>query len=86
MAYFYYKAIDKRGNEKEGVVNAASYQEAVIQIKGFDLYPTGIYQTTQKDYAKEASLKRKVFLWKLLHPKIKTREIIPFVSDFSISL
>ena len=84
MPIFYYKAVDKDGNEKEGIITAVSDQEAVVKIKGQGLYLTEIYQTARKDYAQNVSVMWHSFFLRLMRPKLKMRQLVPFVSDLAV--
>ncbi len=84
MRNFYYKAVDKEGNSKEGIITAISDQDAIVKIKGQGLYLTEIYQTAKKDYSKGFSSIWESFILRLVRPRIKMKQLVPFVSDLAV--
>ncbi len=84
MPDFSYQAIDKKGNEKEGIVKAVSYKDAFIKIKAENLYPTEIYQTTEKDYANRLLRHKRNIVIDFIFHRSKTKELVSFISDFSV--
>lgn len=84
MAEYAFKALDARGNEKEGSVSADSYQEAIARVKEQGLYPTDVFQRSQGDYEDKGLLQKRTFLQRLLPPKVKMKHLVPFVSDLAV--
>ncbi|MFH1383570.1 MAG: type II secretion system F family protein [Candidatus Omnitrophota bacterium] len=84
MPQFFYKALDKQGNEKDDVITALSYQDAVSKIKAFELYPIEIHQTPLTGQSREHLEESKSSLFNLLRPKVKTKHIVPFISDLAV--
>lgn len=86
MAHFQYKAVDKAGHEQDGSIFAASYQDAFAKIKDRGLYPTEIYQATEKELrAINVPFKKKSLL-RFFMPPLKTKQLVPFVSDLAVLL
>jgi len=84
MLDFYYKAVNKSGEEKEGVVHATSYKDAFLRIKRQGFYPTEIFQDTKQEGASHVSSKWRRFMNKLFRPRVKTKHLAPLVSDLSV--
>ena len=84
MPDFYYKAVNKGGDEKEGVISAVSYKDAFMRIKGEGFYPVEIYQEAHRDQAGyvRSSLRRR--LSRLFRPKIKVKQLAPLISDLAV--
>jgi len=87
MPYFNYHALDKKGQEKTGTLIAEDKESAITDIKRKNLYVTKIYQidksTSTPGTLKVVGKKKK---WRLFSPKVKSKDLINFIRDFSILL
>ncbi|GAB6161786.1 type II secretion system inner membrane protein GspF [Desulfothermus naphthae] len=55
MPLFEYKAIDKKGKVKKGIISGSNLKAARDNIKAQGLYPTEIFTTNEKDHTEEAT-------------------------------
>jgi len=90
MPRFSYVAMDSKGGETEGVLDAASQTEAVSQIRGKGLFPTRVVEMngtsgakakrgTKKKADKAPSsqgLQKEVKLPSFLRPRVKTKHLM----------
>jgi type IV pilus assembly protein PilC len=84
MQDFFYKGVNKAGEEKEGVVSASSYKDAFMRIKSEGYYPTEIFQAKHSDAAKGVTSKGMHFLKRLFRPHVKIKQLAPLVSDLAV--
>jgi type IV pilus assembly protein PilC len=84
MPNFVYKAVNKEGEETEGVITATSYKDAFVLIKRKGFYPTEIFQETHQDKAGIVSTKGTRFLRTVFQKRIKPKHLTPLVSDLAI--
>ena len=85
MAQFQYTAMDSRGKESKGTIDANSEQEAVDQLKGQGLFPTDITQIGGGSGAKKKK-KKKMGQITLGTPKISKKALTTFTRQLATLL
>ena len=84
MPDFLYKALDKKGNEQQGIVTAESYQEAVKVVKAKDLYPTDVVQKAKVSFINERLNIKSTIFHRVFQSRIGAKQIVPFVGDLAV--
>lgn len=84
MPDFFYKAVNKSGEEKEGLISAASYKDAFTRIKSEGYYPTEISYEKNTDAAKSVTSRGKRLVRRFLRPRVKVKQLAPLVSDLAV--
>jgi general secretion pathway protein F len=79
MAVYEYKALDGRGREKTGIIEAESRVSAGHVLKRMDLYPVNISETTEKTIEQ----KRRDFSLSLILERITRGDISVFTTQFA---
>lgn len=81
MAKFYYKAIDKHGKERYGILEADTQALALNDIQQIGLYPTLVREATKSD--EKRARKTKKGLNELYFGGTKTKQIVIFTRQLS---
>jgi len=84
MPDFYYKAVNKQGEEAEGAITATSYKDAFMMIKRKGFYPTEIFQEAHRDQASAVQSGWKKFFKHLFRKRVKMKQLAPLVSDLAV--
>ncbi len=84
MPEFYYKAVNKEGDETEGVITADSYKSAFVMIKRKGYYPTEIFQENQQDRASHVKSGWQKGFSKFFRRRVKMKQLAPLVSDLAV--
>ena len=81
MATFAYKAIDKKGNEMTGMVDAENEQIAVAEVKNLGYFPIKIYESARKSGRKAGKKKRGISEFYI--GGVKNKELVVFTRQLS---
>ena len=81
MATFAYKAIDKKGNEMSGVVDAENETIAIAEVKNLGYFPLKIYESTKR-MERRAKKKKKGFS-EFYIGGVKNKELVVWTRQLS---
>src|SRR5206468_9603483 len=78
MARFTYVALDSRGQESTGLVEAASTNEAIGQLRQAGFFPTNVYEEGKAGRVEGKAAKRAAKTARATQPKEKGKGIVFF--------
>jgi len=81
MATFAYKAIDKKGNEMTGMVDAENETIAIAEVKNLGYFPIKIYESAKRSAQKGAKKKRG--LSEFYIGGVRNKELVVFTRQLS---
>jgi type IV pilus assembly protein PilC len=81
MPAFAYKAIDKKGNEMSGVVDAENETLAIAEVKSLGYFPLKIYESTKRSERRAKKKKRGISEFYI--GGVKTKELVVFTRQLS---
>ena len=81
MPAFAYKAIDKKGNEMNGVVDAENETLAIAEVKNLGYFPLKIYESSKR--AERRARKKKRGMSEFYIGGVKTKELVVFTRQLS---
>ena len=82
MPTFGYKAIDKKGNEMNGVVDAENETIAITEVKNLGYFPIKIYEATKRS-ERAAKKKKKRGVSEFYVGGVKNKELVLFTRQLS---
>jgi general secretion pathway protein F len=80
MAVYEYKALDKKGKENRGIIEAESRVSAGDTLKKMNLYPVNIQETTGKSLEED---RRTQFSFQSLFQRVTRKDISIFTTQFA---
>jgi type IV pilus assembly protein PilC len=81
MPAFAYKAIDKKGNEMTGVVDAENETLAIAEVKNLGYFPLKIYESTKRSERRAKKKKRGISEFYI--GGVKTKELVVFTRQLA---
>jgi len=81
MPAFAYKAIDKKGNEMSGIVDAENETLAIAEVKNLGYFPLKIYESTKR--AERRAKKKKRGISEFYIGGVKNKELVIFTRQLS---
>jgi type IV pilus assembly protein PilC len=81
MATFGYKAIDKKGNEMTGVVDAENETIAIAEVKNLGYFPIKIYEAAKRSERRAGKKKRGISEFYI--GGVKNKELVVFTRQLS---
>ena len=81
MPAFAYKAIDKKGNEMNGVVDAENETLAIAEVKNLGYFPLRIYESSKR--AERRARKKKRGISEFYIGGVKNKELVIFTRQLA---
>ena len=76
MPRYNYVALDTRGQESTGLLEAASTNDAIGQLRQAGYFPTSVYEETKSGPDGQVARRREAKMAKMTKPRAKTNIVI----------